>query len=202
MSELQVAKICAYCGAALNEANKTRDHIPPKSFFTVSERRQFQMITVPACRKCNNDCSVKDENATHVLNLCVTQMQRDKLEQMQQYKNTLNQNNRLSSALKNAKEILVQDSVTRLYTFEKLISINKSYVNDAIKVFERIARGLYWRHFKKVLISVKYNVNFLAGFDLFESAKEPLEISQNKLKAILELASLSERVDLLPNVYL
>jgi hypothetical protein len=48
-------QVCVYCG--LNSAD-TRDHIPPRSFF--SEPRPSDPITVPACESCNKGAG-KDE---------------------------------------------------------------------------------------------------------------------------------------------
>ncbi|MBU1927250.1 MAG: HNH endonuclease, partial [Gammaproteobacteria bacterium] len=202
MPKLQKTEICVYCGAELNKKNKTRDHIPPKSLFTSSETGKTQLITVPACNKCNNECNVQDENAKHILNLCVIQMQRDKPEQIEQYKKTLEKNSRLLSTFKDSTRILVQDSITEIYTFEHAISIPQKYINDTEKVLIRIARGLYWHNFHKILnADNEYSVNFHAGLYLFESANKPFRERQIEWEKISELASLSKKIDLLPNVF-
>lgn len=48
---------CCYCG----DVADTKDHIPPKSFFSLEERAAIQLIKVPACKKCNNLASPSDE---------------------------------------------------------------------------------------------------------------------------------------------
>lgn len=46
---------CVYCG----QAAQTRDHVPPKSIFPKSLRKN--LITVPACETCNNSSKLDDE---------------------------------------------------------------------------------------------------------------------------------------------
>jgi len=48
--------ICAICGETVEDV--TRDHIPPKSMFAV---KPSNLITVPACPKCNGGSSADDE---------------------------------------------------------------------------------------------------------------------------------------------
>ncbi|MGB3366128.1 MAG: HNH endonuclease [Acidaminobacteraceae bacterium] len=47
---------CVYCGS---KDNLTKEHIPPKSIF--SKPRPSNLITVPACKSCNNGLSEMDE---------------------------------------------------------------------------------------------------------------------------------------------
>lgn len=47
--------ICIYCNSAIAT---TQDHVPPKSFFP--KPRPSNLITVPACKSCNQDAG-KDE---------------------------------------------------------------------------------------------------------------------------------------------
>lgn len=54
---------CIYCQTAPNE---TRDHVPPKALFR--EPRPSNLITVPACEKCNKDFGSDDE---YFLNLAL-----------------------------------------------------------------------------------------------------------------------------------
>lgn len=48
--------ICVYCG---KETNLTKDHIPPKQFF--SKPRPNNLITIPSCFDCNSGASKDDE---------------------------------------------------------------------------------------------------------------------------------------------
>lgn len=199
MSKLWVdKKSCVYCGVELTKINKTRDHIPPKSFFTELELTQFQSITVPSCSKCNNDSNVQDENAKHILNLCILQMRQETPEQTELHKKTLQNNNRLYQMVKNSRSILVRDPVTGIDEVEEKITVGKKYMIDVENVFCRIARGLHWHHFQETLNASRYIVKFLAGFDLFEAAKMT---SEEKLKHILDIANFCEKIDLLSGVF-
>lgn len=55
MSHRKQAGPCFNCGAP----SETRDHVPPKGVFPAP--RPKQLITVPACRKCNNSTKLDDE---------------------------------------------------------------------------------------------------------------------------------------------
>src|SRR5437763_73903 len=48
-------RVCAYCGAALDETNRTVDHVIPRALF--SRTKRDNMIKVPACRPCNGEKS-------------------------------------------------------------------------------------------------------------------------------------------------
>ena len=56
--------LCAYCGL---EDFLTKDHIPPKSLF--ASPRPANLITVPACMRCNAGASKDDEYLCLVLSL-------------------------------------------------------------------------------------------------------------------------------------
>lgn len=47
---------CVYCG---NENGITKDHIPPKALF--AKPRPHDLITVPACEKCNSGFNLDDD---------------------------------------------------------------------------------------------------------------------------------------------
>ena len=55
MSAKKTPAPCFNCGAP----SETRDHVPPKGVFPTP--RPKQLITVPACRKCNNVTKLDDE---------------------------------------------------------------------------------------------------------------------------------------------
>ena len=59
-------KACTYCGS---RENLTDDHVPPKGVFP--KPRPSDLITVPACEKCNKDIS-KDEEYFR-LKLCLSE---------------------------------------------------------------------------------------------------------------------------------
>lgn len=53
---------CIYCGS---NKDLTKDHIPPKSFF--SSPRPSNLITVPSCKICNNEYGKDDERIRNLL---------------------------------------------------------------------------------------------------------------------------------------
>ncbi|MFD1628111.1 hypothetical protein [Azospirillum griseum] len=64
MIEQRNVQMCVYCGV---EAGTTRDHVPPKSIFPPGDRKD--LVTVPACEKCNGGASSLDEEFKAMLNL-------------------------------------------------------------------------------------------------------------------------------------
>jgi hypothetical protein len=50
---------CYLCGIALNEINRTRDHVPPRGIF--AKPLPDNLITVPCCQPCNNGNHKADE---------------------------------------------------------------------------------------------------------------------------------------------
>lgn len=195
------AKTCGYCETPLPQKNKdgeserTKDHIPPKSWFTESEKQKFTIITVPSCEDCNCGYANKDENAKHFLSLCVTQMGHDTPEQINNHKRTLDRNKRLKNSLLNAEDILVQDTITGIYTLEKSIRIEKQYIEDTKEVMYRIARGLYWYHFNRPIRSADYKVHFLAGVNLRKFTEFNPAKSTERLKLILDIESACTKIE-------
>ena len=49
--------VCAFCGESFR--GRTKDHVPPRGLF--ENNPKFQLLTVPACLKCNNNASKDDE---------------------------------------------------------------------------------------------------------------------------------------------
>ncbi|ELE7134575.1 hypothetical protein RB977_004061 [Vibrio harveyi] len=49
---------CVYCCNEIEEGEFAREHVPPKSFF---KKGTSNLITIPACRECNNKKSSDDE---------------------------------------------------------------------------------------------------------------------------------------------
>jgi hypothetical protein len=55
MMKHMIAKQCVYC---THSPGITKDHVPPRIFFP--EPRPGNLITVPACSKCNSDATMDD----------------------------------------------------------------------------------------------------------------------------------------------
>ena len=54
----RLPRFCAYCGTA---TDLTRDHIPPQSLFPDDPAHRVDLITVPACRRCNRKFEADDQ---------------------------------------------------------------------------------------------------------------------------------------------
>jgi hypothetical protein len=55
-------QLCIYCG---EKEAKTRDHVPPKSFF--AKPRPSNLITVPSCYDCNREYGKDDERIRNLI---------------------------------------------------------------------------------------------------------------------------------------
>ena len=197
----KLGNACAYCGNQLNNENYTEDHIPPKSFFTSSENTLFKPLKVPACKSCNNGASKQDENAKHVINMCVAQMGNQTSEQVEKHRRTLIKNKRLRKPLETSEWGLLQDTETGVYTFEKKIVLRKQEIEDTKLTLLRLAKGIYWKNYGQPILSREYQVSFVAGLDLFASARESVKTKQEKLRMLLELIENSEKCEVIENVY-
>ena len=57
---------CVYCCNEIKEEEFAREHVPPKSFF---KKGTSSLITIPACRACNNKKSSDDEFVLNILSM-------------------------------------------------------------------------------------------------------------------------------------
>ena len=58
-SQSNAKESCYLCRSALNESNRTRDHVPPKGIF--AKPLPDNLITVPCCQSCNHGNHKADE---------------------------------------------------------------------------------------------------------------------------------------------
>jgi len=147
---------CVYCGSS---RDVTQDHVPPKSFFP--KPRPSDLITVPACRKCNGN-SGKDEEwflATFMFTEAgITDAGRrlwdEKLHRMYE------KNFGLKKSI--AKSFEQADLVTPggLYLGRRL-AIRHDEARSA-KVIHKIVRGLYYHEYQDPLpLSIEVISHFL-----------------------------------------
>lgn len=131
---------CVYCG----QPATTDDHIPPQTIF--GENKPKDMIEVPACKKCNNGASQDDEYFRRLcLNLGTEGNQAAEEAQAAFFR---------SLERKEAKGM-------RRGFFQRLVPVEvksggglfightlgiRLEKNRLDKVFNRIIRGLFWRH--------------------------------------------------------
>ncbi len=57
---------CVYCCNEIKEGEFAREHVPPKSFF---KKGISSLITIPACRGCNNKKSSDDEFVLNIFSM-------------------------------------------------------------------------------------------------------------------------------------
>ncbi|ATN86013.1 hypothetical protein [Coxiella burnetii] len=192
---------CVYCFVELDKKNRSKDHVPPRCFFTSNELNQFNAITVPSCRSCNNGDNVKDENAKHLLHLCTMQMERETKESVENHRSTIQKNGRICEQLARSESILVQDAWTGILTHEKLIAFDTYYLEDTKSVFQRVARGLYWYHYRKYLNASNYTIGFPAGVHVLRNPETDFLRKRKLFKFIVDLSHQLERFDLLTSVF-
>lgn len=147
-----MVQLCAICGI---EKATTRDHIPPKGIFV--KPRPSNLITVPACVKCNNHSSDLDERFLAYLGVHVSidegEGQRLFTEQVMK---TLKHNKKLH------REIFNKVKPVEYITTER-VTLSKGHISEwdkepHMRIMERTIRGLYYHHFNKILGS-DYIVN-------------------------------------------
>ena len=137
--------ICAICG---ERVATTRDHVPPKGIFP----KPFpeNLITVPACQLCNNGANQADEQFRTYLSMTIRQ---DLPEAKNLWKNrslrTLNKNKKLFRAVSEGLRRAPAYTDDGVYLGEKPVFLWPANVYEPI--IERIARGLYYKHYNEVL---------------------------------------------------
>ncbi|WP_370979474.1 HNH endonuclease [Agaribacterium sp. ZY112] len=161
-------ELCAICGVRLG---CTRDHVPPKGIFV--KPRPSNLITVPACKECNNDASGLDEKFLVYLGCHVSFYgeQGGKLFDDRVLR-TLGHNKKLK------KTILEGMEKIKLVNSEGM-SLGPAYrgqwdskAHD--KIIERTIRGLYFHHFNEILgFESEVKVHF------FKKLGELVRVSEN-----------------------
>ena len=140
-----MVETCVICG---NEMATTRDHIPPKGIFL--KPRPGNLITVPACSKCNNGDSTLDEKFLAHLGAHVSYSGGEGEKFFtEKVLRTLNHNRRLRHEINSKiKPVNVKNA--------EGVTIRKEFVGEwdkeaHIRVVERTIRGLYYHHFNEIL---------------------------------------------------
>jgi hypothetical protein len=135
--------ICVICGT--NEAS-TREHIPPKGFFKGSTG---QFRTVPACNVCNNASSEDDEELRNYISILVgKQTPASKTLWEKGAHKSLKRSTKLRSKLMRSMQEVEVKTEDGTKTKRLAFSIPADLYQ---RVFERVTRGLYFLHIKKVL---------------------------------------------------
>lgn len=136
--------LCAICG---HEKAKTVDHIVPRGIFP---KPLPDMITVPACLKCNHRAS-KQEEAFRVylsLHVGVDTPETKALWDNHAWRTLKHNKNLTRRILKNSRTVYVQSPSGIIYD-RRLAGLWDSDAHDM--VIERMIRGLYYHHYNEIL---------------------------------------------------
>ncbi len=136
-------QLCGFCGE--NRA-ETVDHVPPKGVFP--RPRPNDLITVPACFRCNNDTSALDEEFKLYLSFAVgvDDPQTQALWTDNAFR-TLKHNKRLMHQVIGSARP-VQVTVNGNLADTLMIQCPKG---PHYAILEKTVRGLYWHHFQLIL---------------------------------------------------
>lgn len=138
-------KLCAICG--IKEAT-TLDHLPPKGIFP--KPRPSNLIKVPACAECNNHSSELDEAFRMYLALHVSHFADESTAAyFEDALRTYNHNKKLQQEIMGHAKFVDFKTASGDYVGQGMKILWNSKAHDA--VIERMARGLYFHHFREVL---------------------------------------------------
>ena len=170
MGNKEILPACCYCGKGAT----TREHVPPKGIFT--KPLPSDLITVPCCIGCNMDGSVNDEYFRTYLGMHVAHRGGD-AERLYKERvlHTTGHNTKLRrTIIRSMRPVNLATKSGIIYGTGAEI-LWDSDVHD--KAIERIARGLFYHHFKRPLLQiastkifwhdspVAYNMLALDGYD-------------------------------------
>jgi hypothetical protein len=169
-------KTCVFCGKT---GDVTDDHIPPKNIFPPP--RPSNLITVPACQKCNSSTS-KDEEYFR-LKLCMSQEVGDHPEARKNRDIIFRSLYRKEA--KGLKNSFVQDVRKVQLRTSGGLYLGKRYIFDVdlkriFNVVEKIVRGLYY-HEKGYKLDDGCEVDVHSNDTLMDNSPEVLEDIKEKI---------------------
>lgn len=136
---------CVICG---KRAATTRDHVPPEGIFP--KPLPSNLITVPACARCNNGTSTHDENFKVLLSLYCGQFNPEVSRLINTHAlPTLGHNQKLNRTLITRMCPTYRSSSSGII-YERGWSVDWDETSTKI-VIERTVRGLYFHHFNEIL---------------------------------------------------
>lgn len=161
--------LCAICG---KEKATSNDHIPPRGIFAKPYPKN--LITVPACSKCNNGASSNDEAFRAYLSLHVgADSPETQALWSENTLKTLQHNKKLKRQIIDSLKPVYLSTPSGIIYEQQIAALWDSKVHDP--VVERTIRGLYYHHLKKVLgDKVTCHVQWLNGlteelYDIFKN---------------------------------
>lgn len=136
--------LCVLCGK--NPAT-TKDHIPPKAIF--NSPRPSDLITVPACKDCNQGASVLDERFKSYLGMHVAQYSKQGEALFKQAVRTVKHNRKLKREIIDRTKPVDVSTESGIVVDKHKTILWDSEAHD--KVIERIIRGLFYHHYQTIL---------------------------------------------------
>ncbi len=129
----------------------TDDHLPPRNIFPKPQPNDVNLITVPACSKCNGGSSRDDEEFKLYISL-KSGMEKSHCRKLHDStKKTIQHNSRLKNQLlENSTNLYLPNPETKLH--EEVV-VTQFEPKPILRVAERIIRGLYFKHFGQPLVS-------------------------------------------------
>ena len=135
--------ICTYCGV---ESQVTDDHIPPRSIFPKQNRKDVNLITVPACLCCNNGAKDDDEEFKVFVSMCVGRDGQTRNQLLESVVRTIAKNQRLK------RKIIERtaEPFTPLTGWSTRLGVYSVAweTQAARRVIARTIRGLYFHHYR------------------------------------------------------
>lgn len=144
--------ICAYCGAPPT----TRDHIPPECFFALP--LPPRLITVPACKECNEDFRLDDEYFR--LAILIGDYEKDF---PKMFRHSINAIRKLADPKKAGFRTMLSASFRTTSHASGTAALDVD-AERVLRVVERIACGLYFHHlFRRLPERHERNAGLVAG---------------------------------------
>lgn len=153
-------QICVFCG---KRPATTRDHIPPKSVF--AKPLPSDLITVPACGRCNGGASGVDERFRVLLSLQVgVETPETRNLWREQALRTVHHNGRLRRWIKSGMKTAEVRTPSGIILGE--CTVSEWDIESHDRTIERIARGLYFQELGEALAAdVDVQGHFYRRFD-------------------------------------
>lgn len=145
MTQKQNQVLCAICGKC---PATTVDHVPPKGIFP--KPRPANLVTVPACFRCNHVASKNDEKFRVYLSLHVgiDTPQTKTLWDKHAFR-SVRHNKRLHQEILQMMKPMETTTPNGIVLGKRTVALWNSRSHDA--VIEKTIRGLYYHHYKEVL---------------------------------------------------
>jgi hypothetical protein len=175
-----IKKACAYCGKPSNK--RDREHVFPKNLYPPSKANsKIQLLTIPACRKCNNSWS---DDEAHFRNTLVIAGDPTTSEKKELWEDTINRSFFKVDGLKRRNDLIVHLKQVRI---DGQIRFKIYPANDprVIRIVRKIIRGLCFHHIsispihdERIFVDVlKYQIpeEFIAQMEYHDRDRDIVE---------------------------